>query len=127
MHKEAFTLFPATVINADTPTDAFDCANFDAFMCRMTLSGLGTSQGCRPLLQALMPDGTTWVTIAATTTQQTTNSSFLYQFGRATAAGGGQVTETINIGVPRICRLLLDVVNANDCTAKIEMLPIQAI
>ena len=121
MFAEAFTNFSGSIA-ADTNTAAFDTSNIGSALVRMTLSALGASQGCRPNLQTLMPDGTTWITLWTPTTQQLTNASFLYQIGRTNAAPTG-VTEAYLGGIPKICRFVLDVVNGTNATVLLEVIP----
>jgi len=121
-----FTLFPATLINADALTNAFDCSAIEGFYATLVLAGLGASQGCKPVLQMRLPDDVTWVVLNIPTAHQLANGTYIYAFGKpgdTASNSGSEVTEAHPVSLPRVCRFNLDVVNVANCTATLHISP----
>lgn len=125
-----FTLFNGS-ITATTNTPEFECsaaglnspASMAAFILRMNVSALGASQTVKPVLQGKLPDGT-WLTLDTTQTPVSANGETKYLMGRNFNSPGSGWAGAYGGGVPRTCRFQLQVVNANNATVQIDILPI---
>lgn len=125
MHVEdGFTLYPSTSIAADTPTREFSASKIQSFYLVVVVTALGVSQTVTPRLQMVLPDGTTWVTIASVGTAIAATGTYVYGFGWNMAGiSEAEVLEVHNTPLTARMRVLWDVFNVANATIVAHLIP----